>query len=82
MAYYETVHTEPGDMFPTVTAHETIDDAIAFADAHGIDYITEIGGNWEEFGKCAFCGEWRNYWELNKAGECELCEMTIKYHGG
>lgn len=79
--YYITAHIEPGDKFSTETAHNTLEEAITFAEAHGIEFIYEHGGNWNEFEKCEFCGEWFDSWELEK-GLCWMCEQAIKSHGG
>lgn len=66
----------------TATAHETLEDAIAYADAHGCTLIAEIGGSWNEYEKCAFCGEWFDSCELNTEGDCERCEIAIRDHNG
>ena len=79
--YYETAHYEPGDEFPTATAHDTLEEAITFAEAHGITTIQQIGGAWDEFEKCEFCGEWFTAPELEN-GLCAQCEQAIKSHGG
>lgn len=79
--YYETAHYEPGSEYPTATAHDTLEEAIAFAEAHGITIIEEIGGSWDEYEKCEFCGEWYSSDELEK-GLCWMCEQAIKSHGG
>lgn len=80
--YYETAHYEPGDEFPTATAHDTLEEAIEFAEAHGINYISEHGGNYDDFVKCEFCGEWFTSEELNDKDICSYCEQAIKSHGG
>lgn len=79
--YFETVHNDGGE-YPVATAHDTLEEAIEFADAHGITLICEIGGNWDEWEKCGFCGEWFPSEDLNKDGECLMCEQAIKSHGG
>lgn len=80
--WYETAHIETGDEFPTATAHNTLEEAITFADAHEITIICEMGGNWDEFEKCEFCGEWFTSEELNEEKLCFYCEQAIKSHGG
>ena len=50
--YYETTHRNPGDEFPIITAHETLDEAFSFAEAHNIRTVYEIGGCWNVFEKC------------------------------
>lgn len=77
MHYYET--TAPLE----TTAHDTLEEAIEYAEKHADVYIIcEIGGNWCEFERCTFCGEWFDSCELNTSGECERCEQAIKDHGG
>ena len=82
MHYYETTHYEPGDTYPTATAHDTLENAIEFAETHNITTISEIGGNWDEWEKCWFCGEWFPVSDLNTNNECFQCEQAIKSHGG
>jgi hypothetical protein len=80
--YFETAHIEEGEEYATLTAHDTLEEAIEFAEANGILTIYEIGGSWDEFEKCGFCGEWFPSNELNKEGDCFYCEQAIKSHGG
>lgn len=82
MHFYETSQYEPGDIYTTLTAHDTLESAIEFAEAHNITTIYEIGGNHEEFEKCSFCGEWFPLSDLNINNECFQCEQAIKSHGG
>ena len=77
MHYYETEHKDGG-----VISFDDLDEAITYANANGSAIISEIGGNWCEFEKCTFCGEWFDSCELNTRGECDRCEMAIKDHGG
>lgn len=79
--YYETPHRD-GNEYAAVIAHDTLDDAIEYADANGIAIIYEIGSAWDEFEKCAFCGEWFPSTDLNSAGDCARCAQAIKDHGG
>ena len=78
--YFETVDRD-GSAYPLTMAHETIEEAIDYADAHGITFICEIGSAWEEFEKCAFCGDWVTSYEVDKDGFCERCMMALKSHG-
>lgn len=78
--YYQTAHIEEGDTYATLTAHDTLDDAIEFAEAHGCLTICEIGGSWDEFEKCAFCGDWFTATELNTENLCWCCQVAIHYH--
>lgn len=82
MHYYETTHRDTLSDYPVTTAHETLDDAITFADQHGITLISEMGECFDEWGKCWFCGEWFLIEELNDGDECSRCEQAIKDHGG
>ena len=65
-----------------VVAFDTLDEAIEYADNYGCNIISQIGGNWSDFERCTFCGEWWESTELNKDGECMYCEQAIKSHGG
>lgn len=86
--YYETVHSsgdnpEDGiDYKGILVAHDTLEDAIDYAEQNGIETITEIGGSWTEYEKCWFCGEWFDVNELNTNNECSRCEAAIKDHFG
>lgn len=79
MHYYETTHNDGGD-FPVITAHKTFEQAAAFAEIHSIVYIHEVGGNWDEFCKCAWCGEWYSTDELNN-DICNRCAAAIHSRG-
>lgn len=79
--YYETAHYETGSEYPTTTAHDDFESAAEFADAHGIETIQQIGGAWDEFCKCWFCGEWFPGTEINDAGTCDRCAVAIRDHG-
>lgn len=84
MHYYETT-TRGGFVIGSgeTVAHGTLDEAINYANQHGdVIIICEIGGNWCEFERCAFCGEWFDSCELNTWRECERCEEALKSHGG
>lgn len=61
-------------------AFDTLEDAIIYADENGIELISEIGGNWADFEKCWFCGEWFESTELNTNGTCWRCDVAIKNH--
>lgn len=63
-------------------AFDTLEEATEYADKNGNNFIAEIGGAWDEFEKCAFCGEWFTSAELNIYGDCERCEQAMKDHGG
>lgn len=86
--YYESIKRDdlnPADGIDykgSYYAHDTLEEAIEHADANGINYIYEIGGNWEEYEKCAFCGEWYSSTELNEYGDCERCVQAMRDHGG
>ena len=93
MHYYETYeHTPSGEPLEadgidlkgscTATAHDTLEKAIEYAEQNGLNFVAEIGGSWDEFEKCAFCGEWYTTSELNEYGDCERCVQAMKDHGG
>lgn len=76
--YFETVHQEPGYDFPTTTAHDTLEEAIEFAEANNIETIYGEYDTWE---KCWFCGEWFPITEM-EYNLCEYCKQAIASHGG
>jgi hypothetical protein len=75
--YYEIECADGG-----VIAFEELEDAIEYADETGATMISQIGGSFTDFEKCAFCGEWFDCCELNEYGDCPRCEQAIKDHGG
>lgn len=79
--YYETEHREEGSEFPTITAHDTIEEAIEFAEAHGAEEISEIGGSYTVFRKCWFCEEWVDIESIESDGACDRCHMEFKSRG-
>ena len=62
-------------------AFDTLEDAIKYADKNGATLICQNGGDWVDFEKCSFCGDWVESVELNSDGECTYCEQAIKSHG-
>lgn len=78
MEYFETVHTEPGQEFPTTTAHDTLEEAITFAEAHD---IPTVYGFTETFEKCWFCGEWFPIEELTEDSTCHSCRLALWSRG-
>lgn len=76
--YYETTHNDGGE-FPVTTAHATLEEAIEFAEANGIDLICEIGGAYDEYEKCGFCDEWMPSQDLDENGWCEHCNWYTKH---
>lgn len=76
--FFETVHTEPGQDFPTITHHDTFEEAEVFAEAHN---ITEIFGSLDTFVKCWFCGEWITDTEADKEGTCRSCQLALYSRG-
>lgn len=77
--YYEVIHND-GNEFPVAHSFTELDDAINFADDHGINYISEIGGYWNDLEKCEFCHEWFCSTDLNKDGLCDRCQYAIDTH--
>lgn len=78
--FYETVKRD-GKLFPEIQAHETLDEAIEYADANEIEEITRNGGSYDTFRKCWSCGGWFADSELNSEDLCENCEMSAHEHG-
>lgn len=76
--YFETVHNEPGQDFPTTTAHDDLESAIEFAEAHG---IPTIYGLYDTFEKCWFCGEWWPISDMDNDGTCTPCQMEMRSRG-
>lgn len=64
-----------------LTAFDDIETAIEYADRNGCSVISEIGGNWTDFEKCWFCGEWFDVCELNKEELCKSCELALWSRG-
>ena len=75
--YFET-----GDPLGEIVAHENLESAMEYADTHDIDLISEIGGDWRDFIKCAFCGEWFESEELDENCNCERCARAWRDHDG
>ena len=63
-------------------AHDTLEEAIDFADKNECTFIAEIGGSWDEYLKCSFCGEWYPSYEINTNGDCSRCVQAIADHNG
>ena len=77
--YYETYESD-GEKC-SVCAFDTLDEAIAHAEAGGHKTISRIGGDFAEFEKCEFCGEWYDVSEMNIENYCERCQIAIQDHG-
>ena len=54
--YYEIVYHAPYED-DLISTHETLEEAIEFANIHSLPIIHEIGGNWADYEKCWFCEE-------------------------
>lgn len=67
-----------------VALHETFDDALEYIEetSAAVERIEEIGGSWDVFKRCDFCGEWTPTTELNDEHVCTYCEQAINSHGG
>lgn len=62
---------------------EDFDEATYYAENIGIDFIAELGGNFEEFGKCKYCGDWVPCAELDAYDDiCERCAAYIASREG
>ena len=76
MATYYEIYRE-GETF----GFETLEKAIAFAEASGDTLICEIGGSWTEYQKCWFCEEWVDATTTNSNSLCAKCEDYLKSRG-
>lgn len=43
--------------------------------------IQTVGGDYAEYEKCEFCGEWCDVEELNSESYCTRCQVAIRDHG-
>lgn len=77
MHYYETTSREGNK----VCAFDTLEEAIEYANDNDGAIISEIGGSWEDFEKCWFCGEWVSSSEINKDSLCWRCELALRSRG-
>lgn len=59
-----------------------LEEAIAHADKHGYELISEIGGSYTDYGKCWFCGEWYDVNDLIADDTCYRCARAIEDHNG
>lgn len=64
-----------------VLEFETLEEAIDYAEENGCTHIDSIGGSWDEWEKCEFCGDWCPISELNIENYCDQCQIAIKDHG-
>lgn len=78
MTYYET-YTEGEN--PCIYAFDTFEEAVEFADNNGCTTIQEMGGSYDDYEKCEFCGEWYPTSEMNIENYCEQCQIAIRDHG-
>ena len=53
-----------------------LESAFETAEAVGADCVSQIGGAWDEWEKCAGCGEWFPSVDLDTRGNCERCAMV------
>jgi hypothetical protein len=84
MIYYEVENKKaPQEGLPNgVVAFDTLEEAIQFADENECELISQIGGNYDEFAKCWFCGDWFPLSDLIGTGVCERCAVAIRDHEG
>lgn len=67
----------------SVTEWNDFESATEYADeAVESGHKVTIYSGYDEFKKCAFCGEWFTKYELNEHGDCSRCEVAIRDHGG
>lgn len=82
--YYETTRYDAMAILEgkdITVNHDTLESAIDWAESHDIEVIQEVGGSWDQYKKCWFCGEWFPTSEL-KDDTCSRCEMAIWAHEG
>ena len=66
---------------------ETDDDTLEFEECEeATDYAekngyTMIFSGYDEYEKCAFCGEWCDTSEMNVENYCDRCQIAIEDHG-
>jgi len=79
--YYEVENKNaPQDGLPAgVVEFDDLDSAIEYAEKYGADLICEIGGSWDEFRKCWWCGDW--CCDVGKEGLCDHCENYLISRG-
>ena len=72
MDYFAT-YEDDGNV---IALHLTFDDALDYIQETSaqVERVEEIGGTWDTFKKCKFCGEWIATNELNESGWCDHCE--------
>lgn len=58
-----------------IAMHDSFEDALEYIykTSAAVERIEEIGGSWDVFKKCQFCGDWFTEYELDEAGWCEHC---------
>lgn len=76
--YFEISQYEDGYNFPTSYAFDTLEEAIAFAEEHGVRLVCEIGGEWCDWEKCELCNLWVPSVELDEDGKCDLCRAGLR----
>lgn len=64
-----------------IIAFDDLDDAIAFADENDIELISEIGGAYDDYMKCWFCGDWSPVGDMNNNDLCYRCESYLISRG-
>ena len=91
--YYEVYKVTPSGDTPDVdgidykgsceaVGFDTLEEAIEYAETHGIKTVSQIGGSFDEFEQCCFCGEWFEVNELDTENTCDRCRVAIKNHEG
>ena len=80
--YYELIaeHPDKNEHLPQsiTVVFEDFDEAVVYAEEHNIEYITEIGGSWDEVKKCWWCEEWTPSSDMNTNDLCYTCESYLK----
>ena len=61
--------------------HNTFSDAVAYADEHDLDYISEDLATGKEWLKCSACGSFIDALEFDTADICPQCQNALWSRG-
>jgi len=62
-------------------AFDTLEETIVYCEQHNIKTISEVGGNYTDFERCEFCGEWVDCCDLDDNNYCSECQQALKSKG-
>ena len=63
-----------------ITYHNTFGDAVDYADAHGLNYISEDLAAGKEWVKCNACGNFVDVLEFDAVDVCSQCKVRALDH--